>query len=335
MTKQKNMNPKANQNSNWLRHAARVSPLVLALSLGATGCLGDKNQDDYRAGQVDQELAKYQGIKGDYRGEGVSADGRQGLGLAVLTISPEAQVSRSSDNLKYERQVIIRGTLLFTSGEMAATLNFTQGYFNDSTGVFEASLPLQTTNGSFQGAVAKISGVIRNGEFSGTIQGPANSTDPAYTIELNLAKDAPARVNPGMTHGRSREAVAPIQSYTGMTTLAGSPAKVTLMMKGREISGEQNFANLVLPSRDLDATLHFEIQKGSTVISTDKLFQSSHLDYTSNKLRGQASDAVSSRSLDCDRHVSGGVTRGWTCTFIVSGGEGTRLTVELTPEGGR
>lgn len=319
---------------NLMGHA-RVVPMAMALSLGATGCLGDKNQDDYRAGMVDQELARLQGIKGDFRGEAVSADGRQSMGLAVLSITPEAQVSRSSDNLKYERQVVIRGTLLFTSGEMTATLNFTQGLYNDGTGVFEASLPLQTTNASFPSAVAKISGIIRNGEFSGTIQGPANSTDPAYTIELNLAKDAPAKLNPGMTHGRSREVVSTIQSYSGKTTLAGVPAKVTLMMKGREISGEQNFANLLLPSRDLDATLHFEIQKDSSVISTDKLFSASRLDYTNNKLRGHAADAVSSRSLDCDRHVSSGVTRGWTCAYIVSGGEGTRLTFELTPEGGR
>lgn len=295
------------KNDRFYRLCRAVAPWVIAAV--SAGCVGDKTEDEYRQGKVTEELSKIQKIEGTYRGNLTAMIDQQPLGAVTLVLQPDSKVQTSSDNLRSEQQAIVRGSLHYT-GITNADMAFAKGFYDDQSGVFNATFAIPDSSG--QEISINLKGIITNGVFSGQLEADGYST---FGGNFSLTKNGPEPLAQNLRSGRLQQMSSEREAFTGFYTYNGNPEPAVLTLIYPETAPEQLFMNVLLPVRNLQANLDF----GDFQI----LFDGVHVDDRTRTLRGQTAVTFGTKksiaSLDCVGTVSANIITSWTCDFLVDG----------------
>lgn len=281
---------------------------LLASAVMVSGC--DRTLDDYRREKVDQEIAKYQAVSGVYQGSLISNRSGGELGFATLELEADRVVGESNDRLSTEQRAVLRGKLTF-SGNGNSVLTFRNGYYDPSTGLFRASIPVSRRGG--KEVEINLAGKLTDSRLSGYVEAFGYREDGANFELLKSVSGAAAPIS----HGRLTPSPAPIlRQFTGTAKYKdGSTQQAKLGVLTQELSTEEEFLYTLLPVRTVDATLEF----GNNVTL---LFKESQWDLRAGTLRGRV-DGVRGADryqldLDCNRIALDGGRQGWKCRYVSS-----------------
>ena len=298
------------------------------MTVGLTGCLGDKTTDDWRADQVQQKKAMVQPILGTYSGTLVSTQDNLSMGSMSVSIVADDVAQTNYNNLGTEFQSSLRGTLIY-SGVTTAQVPFTAAAYDEKTGVFNTTITIKDTSGASIPLILK--GTIGQNQFTGNIyaQGFDN-----YSGSFALTKGAtiPSQTvaAKSMNSARSKMFATTGQIFSGMY---GSSTPVTLSMVYSDTQSDQRFLNVFYPKTPLTVNMIFPRAGKQNLFN----FSSSAavFDESTNQLKAYQDVTDSSAgstfrlTLECVRTISGNVTLAWDCVF--TDGDSGKTNIHFTP----
>jgi hypothetical protein len=308
---------------------------IFGLAILVTGCVGDKTVDQYHDDQVQAKLAQLQPIVGSYNGELDSTDGSK-LGTMSLRIDTDTIVTNTTDDTGTNRTVAPRGTITY-HGVTDATLTFTNAYYNQDTGVFQASIAISTTTApagstsvSTGAATAtdtlKLDGSISNGVFTGSIYLEGAEE---YGGHFSIVKNAPtASTSSGPSPVSNRATVLddekdPISGRRTFPLVDGQATPATMVFNRPTTTPEQDFEAIVSPMALIQVSIVIGTGTAGDV-DYSLLFNNAHFDDRYNVLKGEgiitSGTETIATSLTCRRTMNGSHPV-WNCTYSGRGGK--------------
>lgn len=231
-----------------------LSGLSLCSIILLTGCVKDKNADDYRRDQVQQMTSRITAASGSYTGSAISKIDGSNLGAMNLKFQARTDIQPSSSaTVTNEQNVIVSGSLSFKS-ITSAEIAFDNGYYDNVSGVFQVTIPI-TLDGGVSSKLF-LDGTVSGDKWAGSIE---VTGQPKYGAALDLTRNAPTPNTSAIEVAGTR--LQQIQktnfTFAGFYDLAGekNPIKVTFI--DRNILPEQNFYKLFSPVRYININLNF------------------------------------------------------------------------------
>jgi hypothetical protein len=265
------------------------------------GCAKDRTIDDWRREQVQQEEAAIAAVTGDYRGTLVSDADNSLIGLAKIHFKTNRRSSQSTSTPGAEQQAVLQGVITIT-GTSPMTLAFDNGSFDRAANQFnvQATVP-------GRGEI-ELKGTFADGKVVGSIEA-TNFPDQGGRFEL--IKDGPEASVQGLRTRVEQADKFLFNEYSATGNFREGPAAPVKMaiLRQRNLE-EQNFMDVFLPTRTVEATITINNDPFS---SAD--FKNAVWDSRTKHLEGDyQADRMSVRLICDERTVNGG--EGWYCQYI-------------------
>jgi uncharacterized protein YcfL len=286
---------------------------VLGLSLLLfVGCKEDKNMEDYRRDQLQQSIARISSVSGNYSGPITSRVDGSSLGEATLKFKASTQVL-AQNGTTTTQSVAVSGSLSI-KGATTAELVFDEGFYDDISGVFQVTIPLDL------GKIS-LSGIVHGDSWNGSIE---VSGQPDYGGELNLLKNAPMPNTSSVEVGGTRlQQIRKMgYSYEGSYTAGGISSPIKLSFIDQDLLPAQNVYKLFSPVRNISVVLDltdFELNFANALLDDKEgtLTAKDPNDQRGNPVRA---------TLNCTKFEAP-TGFGWNCTVQT---KVTSLKVKLT-----
>ncbi len=277
-----------------------------ALSIILSGCVADKNQQDYRKDQANKDLTDTMPIKGTYTGAMVSAKDGASIGNLTLTLNPDTVVAPSADGLTTEQKVIIRGSLVY-SGVLTANISFNTGYYNPSNNEFQVNV--DQVDAATVHHLINLKGNVINGQFIGNLM---VDTYDNYGAQFTLNQNAAVRNSlPNLRSARAAEIVTTQKGFISQWKDPSTGEIRPLVLHFTDdTSSSLRFMGIFTPVHTLTVRMDVEDMDpttGTYSVSTTFKFPNSSIDDDNNMnyITGLTEAAVGtpSSTLNCSRTI--------------------------------
>lgn len=180
---------------------------LTALSGMVSGC--DQTAAEYQQGQVEQKMALYQSISGNYVGTLTT----QGSSCNIqVALNPSVTTSTAGDGTSSQGTAQLQANVTLNCGSFTATQAIPQLYYieenNSNNGNFAGNFTVSVPGNTQPAATMSISGTINGGQMNGTLQmtSPAGFTG-SFTATLNGS--------PGQSVIGGNTGTVTVQNYQG------------------------------------------------------------------------------------------------------------------------
>ena len=294
--------------------------LSLILALGLTGCSRDRDTDDYRKEKVLEELARLNTISGTYTGELKSRATGEKLGNISVQLQADTTADRTPDGTRTEERPVLRTRVSYI-GQHPLTLVFSAASYDSTANTIKSQSAVTKTDKTVY--QVDLIGVIKGDSLEGSIQAfgyPENAA--VFVANKGVQPTEQGDLPPDFREFN--------QSYIGSTVTSANGTQISprLRILSNPLSREEEFLELVLPIRNVRATL-------SLGLNAEVVFSQARWDEQTGNLQGIAelgtSDIKTNILLKCHQtNIPGLQIPGWSCDYSSSITQGTH-TVAFTP----
>ncbi len=247
--------------------------IVVMLFAALLGCAKDMNADDYKEIQRKRDVAKLQPAVGTYTGTLKSL--KTGVNLGAVKMKIEVDTKSQGDSGDPGRAVgktVLKTDLEF-KGALSATATASDGYFDPTTGHFNTMINIKrlaavpTLPIPPEAAIA-IDGLINpDGSFSGSIYGKEGNVEYKEDgASFHLQRSGPSLEEINKASAPDQGLFFTQANYAGGSTFMTArddngkfvvkPVNLVLLKPSRS-PPEQDFVELLLPTKPVIATLNF------------------------------------------------------------------------------
>jgi hypothetical protein len=282
--------------------------ILSIFSMFLIGCSKDQNLTDFQRKQLQDSTSRLNAVSGNYKGIAVSKIDNSNLGTISLNFKATTDVQASSTSAT-NIQIVTVGGLLTYSGPSSAEVSFSNGTYDEVTGVFKVIIPI-TQNKIVIGKIS-LDGIISGDQWNGTIEA-SGQTD--FGATLNLTKN-PAQSNTSkleVSGTRLEQIKKSSLNYKGAYQLDNQAYRASL-----------SFLNLFATSELVLFKIFSPIRQVQTVLDLDgfqAVFPAATIDDKMGTLDGY--DAVDLKgtpfraTLHCDKYDNGKNSGfGYICNF--------------------
>jgi len=230
---------------------------LVVLILLLVGCSKDKNMEEYRREKLQEKISRINSVSGTYSGPMISKIDGSNLGIITLNFQARTDIQSTIGQGINEQRATVSGSLNFKSFT-SAEIVFNNGFYDDTTGDFQVSIPI-VQEGGISSTLSLIGMVIEN-QWNGIIE---VNGQPDFGGQLKLQKKTSQSQKTNIegkigVGGIRLEQISKVNYiYEGSYLLDDISTPFKLSFINRDLLPEQHFYKLFSPVRNVSISCDF------------------------------------------------------------------------------
>jgi hypothetical protein len=237
-----------------LRLLASAAGLAL---LSATGCVKDRDYEDFRRDKLAEDLSELAPAAGTYRGSLTSKQSGLALGALEITLTPQVKTIPGMSGDKADGAPVLSVQITFQDAETRFALTALDSYFDRISGRLEVTLPISRANGRSEQLV--LSGFVADKGLGGQLQiTGASELAASFHLEKNTSESI-SEIAQKLVGQKSRDPNSISASWKGTTKFhSGVERPVSVVFIEPNTSPEELFLNRFAPIQVVQFTLNYD-----------------------------------------------------------------------------
>jgi hypothetical protein len=232
-----------------------ASAAALAL-LASTGCVQDRDFEDWRREKLNEDLAELAPAAGTYRGSLTSKQSGLALGAMEVILTPQVRMTPGMSGDKIDGAPALAVQITFQDADTRFALTALDSYYDRFSGRLEVTLPIARANGRSEQLV--LSGSLGELGLGGQLQ-ITGAAELAATFSLQKnSTETISEIAQKLVGQKSRDPNSASASWKGTTKfLPGVERDVSLVFIDPTTTPEEQFLNRFAPTQVVQFTLNY------------------------------------------------------------------------------